>query len=340
MERLSLKELKAQNEGTEEVVPAVVVPEVEPVVAPKVEEVAEVVTDPISDPEIPATEDESWMEAEEPEASEGEKKEGFIPNHGVAAVKRKLKAKLEVKDSENAALKAEIEALKNGQLQQAPEQSIIPPRPKREDFDYDDDKYDAAIDDWNDKKTDLKLKSFSQSNAQKSQADKHQANLEKSIDSHYGKAAELVASGKITEDAYRTADNSVRQAIDEVFSGQGDRITDMLINTLSLTGDSSEKVMYQVGVSAEKREKLRSLMSNDPSGLAASAYLGTLQAAISSPKKRRNSGPKPLQEVNGEGGNGGPGGLMQKEYAKATDVQTRISLKRKARAQGVDVSQW
>ncbi len=348
MENLTLKELKERNEAESNVntiADEEVTQEVETAddtTDDMTDEVAETEDDSSDDTEGDTeTEVEDWMQAEETETSDGEKK-GFVPNHGVAAVKKKLKAKLEKKDSELEELKAQVEALKSGQQVQAtqPNQGL-PPRPKREDFDYDDDAYDAAIDEWNDKRFEAKLNNHATQSTQKATQEAQKKKLEQAIETHYDNAAKLVSSGKVTEDAYLAADRTVRSSLDEMFKGQGDHIADRLINTLTTAGEGSEKVMYQLGISSEKRNKLLTLMSSDPSGLSASVYLGTLQAAIGSKQKRRNTGPKPATKVTGDGGGKGPSGTLHKKYlAAGNDVQARITLKRQAKASGVDVSQW
>lgn len=343
MESLSLKELKAQNADPEDAPVVEVVEEVEAEVKPEpevVKPVAEVEETEAGEAEEEEGEQESWMQAEEAETSE-DGKSGFVPNHGVAAVKRKLKAKLEKKDDELAQIRAELEAIKQGSHVQSAPKSDAPPRPKREDFDYDDDKYDAAIDEWNDKRFEAKLSSHSQVSQRQQQESQRAEQLKKTIDSHYDRAAQLVESGKVSEEDYMSADRNVRLALDEVFPGHGDSVADGLIGTLNLTGDHSEKVMFQVGRNPAVKDKLISLLRSDPNGLAASAYLGSLQNSIQSPTKRKSNAPRPAKPVNGEGAKGGPAGVIHKEYMKATDdPQARISLKRKAKAQGIDVRNW
>jgi hypothetical protein len=339
VEKLSLKELKEQNAS--EVVEEEAVEEVIETAEAENDELAgETEADPVEKQEEAEEEPESWMQAEDAEISEGDQKGGFVPNHGVAAVRRKLKAKLNDVKDENTELKARIEALESGRVQPS-ESDQLPPRPKREDFDYDDDKYDAAVDEWNDKKLDAKLSRHTQTASQKAQAEKAHNDLKQSIDGHYDRASKLVESGKISEDSYLNADRVVRQTMDRIAQGQGDAITDSLISTLSNMGDGSEKVMYQLGVNPTKLARLESLMRSDSSGLSAAAYLGTLQSSITTTNKRRSSAPKPASKVDGEGGSGGPEGALRKEYEKAgDDVQARISIKRKAKRQGIDTNQW
>jgi len=341
VESLSLKELKAENADVVEegkVVEKVINPEVEPTndeaaSEPEAEQ-AEVVTEPTEE-ETP----EAWMQTEEAENSEDDQKGGFVPNHAVASVRRKLKAKLGVVKDENEALKARIEALEASGNVATPSQ--VSARPKREDFDFDDEAYDVAVDDWNDKKIDARFATHSQNTQQQDQANKTQSALKLAIDGHYDRANKLVESGKVTEEAYLGADSLVRQTMDTIFPGQGDSVTDSLINTLSQTGEDSDKVMFQLGVNPAKLGRLKALMQSDPSGLSAAAFLGSLQSSITSPNKRKSTTPKPASKADGEGASGGPSGTFHKQYQKAgNDVQARISIKRAAKHKGVDTSQW
>jgi hypothetical protein len=342
VEKLSLKELKEQNATPEDVKKEVVEEVVE--TTESEDETKKVAGEPEAKEaeELKAEEEpESWMQPEESENSEDGQKGEFVPNHAVAAVRRKLKAKLSDSKDENEVLKARIEALEKGGTQAPAREAGLPPRPKREDFDFDDDAYDTAIDDWNDKKVDLKLATHNKSSQQKVQQDRAEESLSESINGHYDNAAKLVDSGKVTEESYLNADKAVRHAVDKVFGGNGDALTDRLIHTLSITGEGSEKVMYQLGVNPSKLARLSELLRDDPNGLSASVYLGTLQAQITTPQKRRSAAPAPAAKVEGEGGKGGPEGIFHKQYKKAgDDVQARIKAKRAAKAQGVDTSQW
>ena len=345
MEKLSLKELKEQNAS-----------KVEPEAVEEVIETEEAINDETDVTEVETEEDsdkpdestdkaevEPWMQTEETENSEDDQEGGFVPNHAVAKVRRKLKAKLGDAKDEIETLRSEIEELKKGGIAAPQKEAGLPPRPKREDFDFDDDAYDAAIDDWNDKKLEIKLAARDQSSKQKAQQSQAQEALSKSVDDHYEKAAKLVESGKVSEEAYHNADMAVRHVVNGVFGDGSDQLVDRLIHTLNLSGEGSDKVMFQVGINKAKLSRLEGLLKTDPSGLSASAFLGTLQAKIQEPQKRRSSAPKPSAKADGEGSSGGPEGTLYKQYVKAGksgDVQSRISLKRKAKAKGVDTSQW
>lgn len=289
---------------------------------------------------------EPWMQTEETEASEDDQPSGFVPNHEAAKRRKQakaLKGELKEKDSENETLKARIAELENGSV--APKvKPELSPRPTREQFEYDDDAYDKAVDDWNDEKIELKLNSRFDTNQQNSNREQQQqAALKlqtKNLDDHYDRANKLVSDGLITAESFKKADSLVRQSVESIFPERGEAITNALISTLNSLGDGSEKVMYQLGVNPAKMQEFQNLLVTDPSGMAASAFLGRLQANITTPKKRSSQAPAPGSEVEGEGGKGGKAGTMQKEYEKSDDLQTRIDLKRAAKAKGIDVSNW
>lgn len=349
-ESLSLKELKAQNalkdeakqdapiENTQEEVVSKPVEQAKPIEAATVDT-------PDEDDLGEDTEVEGWMQTEEAETSESDQN-NWKPNHEAAKRRKQakaLKGELKEKGDENSQLKARIAELETGtpQVQSKPE---LPPRPTREQFDYDDDAYDAAVDDWNDKRFDAKLNNHSQTSQQKQSQESQQNQMmesrTKAINGHYERAQSLVESGKVSAENYQAADAAVRQAVEQAFPGQGDATTETLIAMLDNLGEGGEKVIYQLGVNESSMAKFKSLLNSDKSGFAVSAYLGELRAQTKSPTKRRSQAPTPGSSVNGESGNGGKGGTLQKAYSKETDVGKRISMKRQAKKQGVDVTKW
>lgn len=343
----SLKELKEENakDDTTEVETVEDTQSLDTVTA-TTEEVEDegVDTELDADTEPDDVDIESWMQTEQAN-SDNDHKGGFKPNHEAAKTRKRLKAKLSEKDGELESMRAEIEQLRSAKAE--PQEAALPPRPKREDFDFDDDKYDAAVDDWNDKKIDARFKTNSkQSNEDQQQEAASQARIKKvetSLNGHYGRVEKLVGTGKVSQDAYDSAETTVRNAMEMMHPNMGDTVTDNLITTLNNIGEGSEKVMYQLGVNPSKLLELKNKIAEDPSGFTAIAYLGSLQAQISTPTRKRSSAPKPGTKVEGEAGAKGQAGTMQKAYEKAgqsNDIQTRISLKRKAKLQGVDTSNW
>lgn len=355
MAKQSLKELKAENAAAEEAAKDIKVDDNKEIVKDDYVEVEETKVEVEEskpegeDADGDKSEIESWMQTEEAEASEDDQKSGFVPNHEAASRRRKskaLKGELKESKSENEELKARIAALESGTAPQAEVKETLPPRPTREEHLFDDDAYDAAIDEWNDKKFDFKLKNHTQASQQETnqtqQLQAAQKTQDKHVGDHYERAQKLVDDGKITTEAYQNADRLVRTTIESVFPGRGDQITNGLISTLNALGEGSEKVMFQVGVNPAVMSQFQSLLMSDNTGMAASAYLGKLQANISTPQKKRSRAPTPGSKVEGEGGGGGKDGSLQKQYNKidSNDIQARISFKRKAKKGGVDTKQW
>lgn len=351
-EKLTLEELKAQNaveDKETEIKPVEIEKEDNQDKKIEVDESnTEVDTDVKADKDEADTdvEIEPWMQSEEA-THKDDQKSNFVPNHEAAERRRKakaLKGELNEQKDENAELKARIAALEAGNTTKQETVNQPLPRPTREQFDYDDDAYDVAVDEWNDKKFDTKLSNHYQTSRQKAAEETRQAkqkeSAKKSLDDHYERAAALVESGSVSEENYKNADKMVRLSLDQLNPGKGDALADAVISTLNSLGAGSEKVMYQLGVNSAAMNELKSKLIDDPSGNLVSAYLGQLQTKIQNPSKRRSQAPKPGKDVAGESGSGGPAGVMQSKYSKSTDPQERINLKQAAKKQGIDTKKW
>lgn len=350
--QITLDELKAENAAKEaETNNAPIEDKKEPIQDEYVEVKEEIKADKddisTEDDDEKEPELESWQLTEDTETSGGDQKSGFVPNAEAANRRKQAKAlrgELKEKDSELEDLKKQVEVLKADKTPQV-DTSIKPlVKPTREQFDYDDDAYDAAIEKYYDDKFDQKLNSHSINANQKSQQDAQQQALEsakqKSLDDHYERAAKLVSQGKVTEESFKGADTVVRMTLEKMYPGQGDSSTDALISTLDGLGEGSEKVMYQLGVNPSKMHELQSKLTADPSGMLACAYLGQLQSQVQTPSKRRSQAPAPSSKADGEGVYAGKGGSLQKAYDKAEGSQERLTLKREAKLKGIDVSKW
>ena len=350
----SLKELKAENAAAEAATNDAPVKDKKEIIKDEYVEVVEQVKaeDTSSKPEDEGSQEvelEGWQLTEEAEASDDEQKGGFVPNHEAAKRRKKnqaLRGEIKEKDSELDDLRKQVEALQSGTAPKVEQEQAALVRPTREQFDYDDDLYDAAVDKFYDEKLDRKIDSRTKDSTERAtQANQQQAfadNQKKNLDAHYERAGKLVEDGKLTEESFRNADTLVRRALDSLNPGYGDALTDNLISTLNSLGDGSEKVMYQLGVNPAKLQELQNKLITDPSGLSASMFLGQLQAKAQTPSKRRSQAPTPGSKVEGEGGNNGNVSTSQKQYNKIddNDVQARISFKRQAKKSGIDTSNW
>ncbi len=331
----TLDELKREN-AEEEAKQAET--EVEEVESEEVEE-EELESDEAEDAEDDDESDEdsdedkpAWMQSEEQSSNDDPK----FRASDIAAAKRKLKAKLEQKDTELEELKAEVERLKSGGAQPQPAQQYQMPR--REQFEHLDDPeaaYTAAVTEY------TMANAIRRSQQQAAQQAAQQA-LQAGIDRHYKAAAELVAEHGIAEDVYQQADGAVKRAIDQVMKGQGEIVASQLIN---LMGEGSEKAMFYVGRNPNKLLQLQQALSEDPSGIKAAIMLGEIKASVSMPKKTARKAPAPGKRIQGDAPAKGSAlaRKLQKQYEAADkrgDVQAAFDARKAARAQGVDVSGW
>lgn len=281
---------------------------------------------------------ESWQITDEQTSGENGK---LFTSSDIKAAKSKLKSKLKGKDSEIEELKDQIQSLKHAQAPQSAPAGKLPPRPKRADFDYDDDAYDAAVDAWNDAKMESKLNGFVQTSEQQNYQKQAATDRNNAVDSHYKRAETLTRDMQISEEAYQGADLRVRTAIEQIRPGQGEAVTDFLISNI---GEGSEKVMYYLGVNANALNELQNALATDTSGIKASMYLGRLVGEKVSPKKRVSRAPAPAHQLSGDA-QPPPANekTLKKAYeqaVKSNDMQGRITARRAAKKAGVDVTSW
>jgi len=278
---------------------------------------------------------DQWMQTDE-QASEGQQVSVAV----LAKTRSKLKGKIGERDEEIERLKQENEALKSGQTQTPASAEQLPPRPKREDFDFDDDKYDAAIDAWQDKRMDLKLAQGQQVSERKGQAATQRENLNQAVDQHYERAEKLTKDSGITDEVYQQADRAVRSVIESIRPGEGDLIADQLIATV---GEGSEKAMFWIGRNKQASEQLQASLVADPSGMRAIAFISKKAAELSAPKQRSSRAPKPAANAQGDASTSSNALALQRKYDeahKAKNGQAAYDLKQQAKKAGHDVSKW
>ncbi len=333
----TLEELKAENaakEAEETETPQVDV-EAEEIKAVD-EEVEETEEDAeTSDEEAEDPETEAWMQTDE-QTSDHDGTAVPVAKH--VSMRNKLKGAVKEKDSEIETLRAEIEALKGATVQSVQTQSNLPNRPTLEQFDYDEEKHNAALDAWYDAKLDAKLNSTNQNANIAKQQEQAKKALDLAVDRHYENAEKLIESSGISPDVYRQADVAVRSMLETARPGQGDVVADFLISTL---GEGSEKVMYYIGRNPAKLAEIQADLMSDPSGMKAVAKLGRISAEVSAPTKRKSNAPKPSRQINGDAGTqGNSEKALKKKYGAAKDAQTRFNIRREAKKDGVNVSKW
>jgi len=339
LEMLKAENAKAEEETNESV------PQAEEVEAEgqAVEEESEEVADPGEgeQTETGDTETEAWMQTEE-QTSEGDDDGTVVPLSAHTKMRGKLKGRIGEQNEELEQLRAENASLKSGRPAPAQQPTQVGARPKREDFDFDDDRYDAALDDWHDKRTDAKIASSQSGAAQTAAQTQAAKQLDQAVDDHYQRAAKLAEGSGITPELYQNADTVVRQTIESVLPKMGDVVTDNMIARL---GEGSEKVMYFLGRNKTAQDKLRSSLVTDPSGISAALYLGELKSTVAAPQKRVSRARKPATQIQGDEGGSAKGAAkkLKETYRsahKAGRGQAAYNAKKQAKAEGVDVSDW
>lgn len=275
---------------------------------------------------------EEWLSADEPAAQ-------AVPVAKHVEMKHKLRARLDGKDSELEVLRKEIEALKSGAAQPAPQAAAIKV-PRLSEYDYDEDAYAEAMADYQSKLIDAKLNG-SLNNQRQAEAQAQAARqLETGLNKHYERAAKLIADGAIDEQKYRSADARFRQELHSI-TGNGDLVADQVILRI---GSGSEKVVAHLGVNQAAMSEFKRLMIEDQTGLSAAVYLGGLKSKFTNPTKNLSKAPAPDAPLKGDSAGipASEAALLKKyrEAAKAGDNQKSFDLRRAAKAKGINTSNW
>ncbi len=281
---------------------------------------------------------EAWQQSEESEDSQ-DGKAGFVPNAGAKKLRLKAKAFRDERDeaqSELEKLRQELEQVKSGQFQQ-PHQPQELKRPRLEDFDFDEEAHGKALDDYYDKRAELKQSQFSQKSQQAQAIQAQQQARENAVNKHYQAAERLIQGHGIDEKKYQDADGLIRSTAESVMPNQGDAVVDSLIANLVNIGEGSEKVMYYLGNNASELARFRSTLKDDPSGLQTSIFLGRLLEKATKPIREKSNAPKPQKQLKGDSS---VTSSTYKKWSKSTDISERVRLKREAAKAGEDVSKW
>jgi len=326
---MELAELKKQNEEEAAILAAepaeteveVVEPEIEPEIDPEPELDAD--GKPIEKETV-----EPWMDADG-------KPYGDVTAKTHITMKDKLKGRVSKRDEEIEQLKAENAALKTPQTKPTELK-----RPVLEDFPTDPE-YDDALEQYEDDRAEDRANRRDLKRRQGDLIAQAKAKIKKGVDEHADRAAKLVEKGGVSEDNYVKADTIVRDAVELAMPGKGDIISNHAITVL---GEGSEKVWYNLGVNETNRLKFTSLLREDPLGLKAIAFLARLQEKLINPKKGTTNARTPATVVKGDAApESAKAKAVKKEYDAAHakgDLQLGYNTKKAARLAGIDVSNW
>ncbi len=287
--------------------------------------------------EAEADTEESEEESETEEWAKPAK--GAVPVEKHVEMKHKLKAKLHDANDEVERLRAEVEALRKGSVvvqqdQQAPRRPSL----ADEDIGYDDEKYAERMAQYTDEMIEYKLRAVQSNQAKRSQQEQHEAQIRSAVDKHYERAEALVAEGKVSAENYKAADHIVRKSVEGVMPGMGEIVVD---NILARLGDGSEKVIYHLGVNPAALSKLVDSFKGDPTGFAASIYMGELKAKFNSAKiEKPVKTSRPDKPLNGTAKTTSSALSQYRAAEKAGDISGMIAAKRLAKEKKIDISNW
>jgi hypothetical protein len=279
---------------------------------------------------------EPWM------ADEGEQKPSDVPVSTHIRMKQKLKGRLTDKDEELERLKKENEVLKSGvSTQTVPILKELPKRPKENEFDTLQE-YDEAMIGYDENMLQIRLDTANKKTELKNVQIRAKVDLDKAVDAHYERAAKLIQDNNIDTEVYKKADLIVREAIEGSRPNMGDIIADQII---AIMGEGSEKVLYFLGRNKEALDKFKSLLTDDPSGLQASLFLGQQKERLLTSKRKTSKAPSPGDDVHGDdsvkSSSKGKAFLQRRKVAiKNGNAQAAYDAKKDAKAAGVDVSTW
>lgn len=286
---------------------------------------------------------ELWMQDEEQTSSNNDN-ESF-GSSDMAKLRRKLKAKNDEKDDEIATLKDRIAAMENrSPTNNEPQLPAAIARPKLEDFDWNEDKYNESLDEYYISRM-SQQNNQTQASAQKEQAQQQASQVrQKKLDSHYEQVSDLITSNTITAEMYQNSEVILRKSLDNVSKGNGDDLTDNIIAQLTSLGDGGAKVITHLGRNATNRNRLVNALAEDPSGLTMMGVLGELKATLTSaPAKKISSAPAPSAKLTGGESGGDNSAKLARKYKEAHkrgDAQTAFNLKQEAKAAGIQTRNW
>ena len=203
-----------------------------------------------------ADEDDS---ASTEQAAHGGKKTANVPIAKLAKLREQRRTEREEKErlqKQNDELVKQLSLIGNaGQ----PKAALVP---TLESCDYDESKYQTAIQAWNQQSLESKLQEIEQNRANQIRVAQFQQQLETDVQQHYQRVSDL----GISPDDFIPAEKTVRDTF-------GDTAVDQMISAI---GEGSERVVHHLGLNQAERDKVAQMIAQDPSGFKAIGYLGRL----------------------------------------------------------------
>jgi hypothetical protein len=273
-----------------------------------------------------------------PEEDDGLPKDGPLRKGDAKALRQKYQGKLSQKDEELERVRQELEEVKK-KVAQPSQLPAAGQEPQRDQY-TNDAEWIRALTTFNAQQVLQQSTAQQQAEERRRKQEEIQTRTRMQTDAHYERVADLAKKSNISEDVAKSADLKVRNAVDAVFKGAGDTIVDTLISSL---GPGSEKVILHLGIKNSKLNDLVKLFQEDPSGIKASAYLGSLKAELNAPTRRETKAPDPIDKVQGDKSGSSALDKMRKDVADARkkgDISKVIALKQQAKAAKMDTRNW
>lgn len=125
--------------------------------------------------------------------------------------------------------------------------------------------------------------------------------------------------------------DAIENATTEIAAHTG--LDDALTVMLDAVGEGAERVAYRLGRNQNTMDKVKELISDDPSGMKAIVYMTRLAGQLK-PKTKVSKAPEVDEPVKGDGSSSATKKL-QSMYDKEKDPNKLLELRRKARELGV-----
>jgi hypothetical protein len=293
----------------------------------------------------------AWMEDDNPDNSnaaatggDGEDDETVgvksVPVAAHVKLKHKLKGKLTEQDALIQSLREENEQLKKQQPVTVPSAPINPPkRPRSADFGTDAE-YEDAMDEYEEKHREYITQVALLNTAQNTKVEERERAVEQAVDDHYTRAEKLVKENNINPEVFKQTDITVKSMIESVMPKAGEKVFSQLVSNL---GEGSEKTMFYLGRNKVAQLEFRSRLADDPTGIKAAIYLGTISERVSGAKNQTSQSPAPATQLQGDTESSVKGAALYRKWADAhgkSNTQLAYNLKKEARAKGIDTSKW
>jgi hypothetical protein len=255
-------------------------------------------------------------------------------------MKQKLKRRASEKEEEAEKLRQENEELKRKLRDTAPDIAIKKlVRPVEDDF-RTTEEFNSAIEKYEQDLIDQRLALAEKEKDFKAKKDAYIKQRDEAVDRHYDRAAKLIDESKIDPDVYKSVEDRVYTAVEEILPKMGLATVDHFI---ALMGEGSEKVLYYVGRNKKVFDEFKESLQSDKTGLKTSFFLGKVLEKVNGVKNKKSNAKLPAKDVTGDAKSSRGEVLMLKKYQEAHkkgDRQSAFNIKREARLKGINVRDW